>query len=250
MGWLIAALILLAGASGGSKSDKQKPPPPPPPPGPTPPPAPGEYPTIEQVAHLVCVLFKSTHAAAPPVDIVEGAYQALGTSTAIMLYHRPQIHNAAMKLATALYNGEADCDDPTDDEYTPSAKLCSLTGEPYNAARWTTPDAVFAEMKQLGFATGPGATDKMRVDEVKRFQAIARSIGLGGYASAPASYVDGVIGACTLVALEEARARRLQGTWNTNVVAAAGPKLIPNMTATAAGPKLQLNPIIATAAKE
>lgn len=66
----------------------------------------------------------------------------------------------------------------------------------------------------LGFPVGTllSSADKA---QIKKFQAIARSMGLGAMANAPASFVDGKMGLCTLDALVEAAILYNAGQWST-----------------------------------
>jgi hypothetical protein len=228
MGWVvgIVGLLALLASKGGNQLPQTGGLPAPNHPKPKPAPAPMvPLPSIDQLAPVICALFMSTHAAAPPMDIVAAAYSSFGVTQAMMVAGSSDVHTAAVKLATGLYNGSIQCEDDGKDPYAASTKVCQLTGKAYNAAVWHSPAVVYDELHALGFAGAKG-TSAQRKQAVKNFQAVARSLGLGGMGGAPPSFIDGIIGACTLLALDEARFRRQTGSWNPAIAqAASGPNL-------------------------
>ena len=218
MAWLVTLGLLLLLGSGG-KSSKPAPAPSPSPrprPAPSPSPAPA-LPSAESVALTLCSLFSSTHAVAVPLDLRAAAYAALGTTVAAMAAGAPATHKGALALAERLYSGEVTCE-PEEGDFAPSAKKCIHTKRPYNAARWTSPSVVFDELTALGFSTSPLESSDTKTNEIKRFQALARSLPLGGMGGSDPKLIDGIVGACTLVALDEARERRIAGTWPYQLV--------------------------------
>jgi hypothetical protein len=98
---------------------------------------------------------------------------------------------------------------------------CGLTGEMVSVV---TPGHVVAALAVLVGAPFVGVpTDKASsmaflvsptgVLAIKKWQATARSLGLGALNGAPPSYVDGVVGACTLSSIRAALQRVRAGTW-------------------------------------
>jgi hypothetical protein len=114
-----------------------------------------------------------------------------------------------------------DPNDPNDDPpFVPGAKDCN--GIPYNAALYPDPASVMAELRVLGFAaaipyTNTNLSGTAWKNEVKKFQAVARSRGMPGFENATAADVDGIVGPCTLLALTSARHERKGGTWDVVV---------------------------------
>ena len=93
--------------------------------------------------------------------------------------------------------------DPTPSKQTPSeAYRCGLTGEYANAELFPTPAAVLGYLRELKY-DAPGENIKSAAwrKQVKLFQADARGFGLAGMAGADAKWIDGKMGACTLLAL-------------------------------------------------
>lgn len=95
-----------------------------------------------------------------------------------------------------------------------SPKRCDISGEEYNADKFRSPASVMILMKQLGF--GPEKHSNVITSPewkkaIKKFQAMARSRGLRGMKGASEKYVDGIVGACTLLALEDASEKGIMG---------------------------------------
>lgn len=223
LGWLALGglLLILAGSGRGGSG------PVPAPPGPLPP---AGYPTIESIASVMCVLFGTTHAVAPPAQLLADSLFPFAVTSAQLLVARPAVHQAAVALSEGLYAGTVTCSasdaDANADPYAPSTSKCPRNGASYNAALWPSPASVIAELRQLAFGQQIPASSSITSSawraEIKRFQAIARSLNLSGLVNAPESYIDGIVGACSLLALTEARAARLRGAWPYALVTGAG----------------------------
>lgn len=134
---------------------------------------------------------------------------------------------AAVVIAALLAGGDSSEGDSSDGDggggggTPPQGSVCPRTGTEYDAALFPDPRSVQQELKLLGFATALGWTNIQGADwrkEVMRFQAIARSMALPGMSTAPPSAVDGIVGACTLIALADAHKRRLAGVWPFAIV--------------------------------
>lgn len=101
-----------------------------------------------------------------------------------------------------------------DEPYEASATTCDLDGMPYNAAKFTDPATVAAYLRQLGYI---GVTDSLtgaaNREKIKAFQHQARLVNLTGYMNAPESYIDGIVGECTLRAIDAALDRQEAGNW-------------------------------------
>jgi hypothetical protein len=176
---------------------------------------------------------ESIHALVCPYWLIYGATETLSQIAARMLADRYKLHtwppgsgataieNAAwsrvLLVLAAIADGSTPCVNPdVDPAFVASIKRCA--GVAYNAALWPDPVSVIMELRRLGLGKAvPESNVDIQswewVQELKRFQTTARSMGLTGYANKPASYIDGICGACTLLALTDARARRKAGTW-------------------------------------
>lgn len=219
-GWVLAGVIFLLlssgkrntnggdGGGGGGDADII--------PGPIGPVGPVDHvPSEDDVVAMMCSLFNSTHAVAPPQLLTVDTFKAFGFAT-----NDPAVAgmvDKAFQLAQKLYSGEVVCEGDNEIPYSKSASMCALTGQYYNAAQWATPQHVIDELRQLGFGKSIGRTASITGSawkaEIKRFQAIARSLGLNGMNSAPTSYIDGKLGACTLLSLTDANKARTSGVW-------------------------------------
>jgi hypothetical protein len=110
-----------------------------------------------------------------------------------------------------------------DEPYVPSVAKCSRNGQPYNAILFPNPASIVHELRQLGFGStvAPSNLNPLSAAwkaEIKKFQALARSLNLSGFVSAPADAIDGFAGPCTLLAMEEAHKARLSGVWPYQLV--------------------------------
>lgn len=99
---------------------------------------------------------------------------------------------------------------------------CSLTGE---GVPTVSPGHVVAAIAILGVggAQGvptdtPSATAWLQspngILQIKIWQALARSLGLGGMKGASSAWIDGKVGGCTLSSIRAALALRRAGQWN------------------------------------
>ncbi len=94
------------------------------------------------------------------------------------------------------------------------AKMCDLDGLQYDSKMFPDPQSVITELRALGYQASGFITGGPWKQQIKRFQRHARTLFLNGMGAAPDSYIDGVMGACTLRALKAARARRINGAWD------------------------------------
>jgi hypothetical protein len=219
-GWLIAAIVLAlaAASSGGKKSNGG-----------------GNgvvYPSLDSVVAAICVLFNSTHAAASGPTLRADAWRVFGFNSAPANVDALATWNQSLDFAEQLRSGAVVCEDDGVAPFAPSAKICSRSGTPYNAALFNSVAAVQQVMRQLGFNLSGAPTAAEYKQEVKRFQLIARSLALPGHKDAPASAIDGVPGVCTLVDLGIADGMRRQGIWEFKLVTGLGTApMIPTFTA-------------------
>lgn len=128
---------------------------------------------------------------------------------------------------------------PISEMINPSADVCTVDGLPYDEGWFTSPGIVKSTLISLGFTpdgTEPGGvvmdqplpyeTNKTSVlpseqpwlGGIKRFQARAISLGLPGFVrpgGSPVgpSKIDGIVGPCTLRALDAARIMKGRGDW-------------------------------------
>jgi hypothetical protein len=191
---------------------------------------------------------ESIHALLCPYWLIYGANETLSQIGARMMKDRYPLHtwppgsgasaieNSAwsrvLLVLALIADGSVPCTSPdVDPAFVASIKRCA--GVAYNAALWPDPVSVILELRRLGLGkivpeSNLDIQSAAWVQELKRFQSTARSMGLTGYANKPASYVDGICGACTLLALTDARARRKAGTWTvvfqTTPLLSFGPK--------------------------
>lgn len=176
---------------------------------------------------------ESIHAMLCGYWLIYGANETLSHIGARMMKDRYKLHtwppgsgattaesaawSRVLLVLAMIADGSLPCTNPdVDPAFVASIKRCS--GVAYNAALWPDPVSVIMELRRLGLGKAvPESNLDIQswewVQELKRFQGTARSMGLTGYLNKPASYVDGICGACTLLALTDARARRKAGTW-------------------------------------
>ena len=99
--------------------------------------------------------------------------------------------------------------------YAPSATVCGLDGQPYNAALFMVPADVANAYQSLGYDVSVNDLAKQRKrTTIKKFQRRARDLMLPGYAGAPNSWIDGLTGECTLRSLEAALDLLDRGAWS------------------------------------
>ncbi len=90
------------------------------------------------------------------------------------------------------------------------AKTCS--GVPYNELLHEGPDDVVDSMRSLGY-TLTKVESARGIEDIKAFQRKARLLNLRGMKGKSDAWIDGDMGACTLIALEDALEMKRKGTW-------------------------------------
>jgi len=231
-GGLLLALMFAGGDEGDAPGPGPGPGPSPgpgpgpgPEPGPTPDPddvPPDNMPSVDELAGMLCT-FHLANPGAHAQTIAASALDALRVPGDWPPHPQSpdwqwQLWGEVVPVAEQVKSGQIVCDE-SDPAFIAGSKTCK--GEPYNAALWSDPASVVTELLKLGFGKGAGdnlsLTSSFWREQVKLFQAVARSLGLPGLAGTPPGAVDGIVGACTLLALTAARARRKAGTWDAGL---------------------------------
>ncbi len=92
------------------------------------------------------------------------------------------------------------------------SSLCDLDGRPYDVDTFDSPAAVVNALQGLGYNITSVTTPGGRL-QVQAFQVRARELGLRGYQGAPQSYIDSIVGACTLRSVAHAQELEAEGNW-------------------------------------
>lgn len=90
---------------------------------------------------------------------------------------------------------------------------CQVDQQRYNAMQWPTPQSVGFAFRALGYPVTDTLAGAINIGKIKDFQRRARQLFLEGMQNAPDSFIDGVVGPCTLRALTEAAIRFNNGQW-------------------------------------
>ena len=95
--------------------------------------------------------------------------------------------------------------------------VCSRSGKSADADRYHSPEPVIEDLRMLGFDLDNMPYNiesaKSRA-EIMRAQRRFRELELAGMAGAPNSFIDGIMGGCTLLALADAMEMHGAGTWS------------------------------------
>jgi hypothetical protein len=94
-----------------------------------------------------------------------------------------------------------------------AGSICQVDAERYNAAQWPDPATVAAALTILGYPVSNTLTGDTNASQIMMFQLRARDLSLEGMQAAPDSFIDGVVGPCTLRALTEAAMIHNAGGW-------------------------------------
>lgn len=94
-----------------------------------------------------------------------------------------------------------------------AGSICQVDAERYNKAQWPDPATVASALTILGYPVTPTIANAGDADQIMLFQLRARDLSLEGMQAAPNSFIDGVVGPCTLRALTEAAMIHNAGGW-------------------------------------
>ena len=128
---------------------------------------------------------------------------------------QPPLEGVTQGSAQPLLEGVTQGSAQPPGSYAPSATVCGLDGQPYNAALFMVPADVANAYQSLGYDVSVNDLAKQRKrTTIKKFQRRARDLMLPGYAGAPNSWIDGLTGECTLRSLEAALDLLDTGAWS------------------------------------
>lgn len=91
-------------------------------------------------------------------------------------------------------------------------RYCDLDGQLYDSQLFPDPATVVETLAELGYPISSVTSPAGKL-QVQAFQSRARQLDLRGYANAPESYIDAIVGACTLRSLEHALELDNAGEW-------------------------------------
>ena len=101
-----------------------------------------------------------------------------------------------------------------DPQPTPGdSALCKRTGMHYDVARYSTPAKVAADMTVLGFPVTAKLTGGANRTIIKKAQRRFRELKLAGMDGAGDEWIDGKMGACTLLSVGAGMTLHSQGLW-------------------------------------
>ena len=101
-----------------------------------------------------------------------------------------------------------------DPQPTPSdSARCERTGSYYDVARYSSPAKVAADMTVLGFPVTNKLTTSSDRQLIKKAQRRFRELKLAGMDGAGDEWIDGKMGACTLLSVGAGMTLHSQGQW-------------------------------------